>query len=329
MKNLLKIILVATILMLSLFCCKKSQTEEEQDDSLPTGQTMRCASHEYLQQKTNSNPALQRRMDSIEAFTQKKLSNINNGKITTFGLNLNKIITIPVIFNLLYNSSEENISHSQIQSQVDVLNEDYSGLNKDYDNSNPFNSMRAGDTKIRFSIALILRKHTSVKSWSVDDKMKTTQYGFTPYRPDQYLNIWICNLGGKTLGYAQFPGDKVETDGVVLDYSVVGRGSTMKAPYNLGRTATHEVGHWLNLYHIWGDTKCGDDKVGDTPKSNAANYGCPKVGHKSTCFEKQIEMTMNYMDYVDDACMYMFSQGQRERVWTLFQLGGTRYNFAQ
>jgi hypothetical protein len=99
---------------------------------------------------------------------------------------------------------------------------------------------------------------------------------------------------------------------------------TSGAPYNLGRTATHEVGHWLNLRHIWGDATCGDDLVGDTPLHNTANYGCPAAGHRSTCTGTPIEMTMNYMDYTDDACMYMFSAGQSTRMNALFATGGTR-----
>jgi hypothetical protein len=99
---------------------------------------------------------------------------------------------------------------------------------------------------------------------------------------------------------------------------------TSTAPYNLGRTATHEVGHWLNLRHIWGDATCGTDQVADTPTHNTANYGCPTYPHLSTCTGAPVEMTMNYMDYTDDACMYMFSAGQTARMQALFATGGAK-----
>jgi hypothetical protein len=131
------------------------------------------------------------------------------------------------------------------------------------------------------------------------------------------------------LGYAQFPGGSSATDGIVLDDNATGNTGTAAAPFNKGRTATHEVGHWLNLRHIWGDATCGNDQVGDTPTHNTANYGCPAAGHKSTCSGTPIEMTMNYMDYTDDACMYMFSAGQASRMLAVFAAGGPRASFAQ
>ncbi|RZK45680.1 MAG: zinc metalloprotease, partial [Pedobacter sp.] len=115
----------------------------------------------------------------------------------------------------------------------------------------------------------------------------------------------------------------------VLGYNFTGRTGSVSAPYNKGRTATHEVGHWLNLRHIWGDATCGNDQVGDTPPHNTANYGCPTSTHRSTCSGTPLEMTMNYMDYTDDACMYMFSAGQETRMLSIFVAGGSRNSFAQ
>jgi hypothetical protein len=109
----------------------------------------------------------------------------------------------------------------------------------------------------------------------------------------------------------------------------MGTTGSATAPFNKGRTATHEVGHWLNLRHIWGDATCGSDLVGDTPTHNTANYGCPSAGHLSTCSGTPVEMTMNYMDYTDDACMYMFSIGQKSRMLAVFAAGGPRNSFAQ
>jgi hypothetical protein len=95
--------------------------------------------------------------------------------------------------------------------------------------------------------------------------------------------MWACNLGQGLLGYAQFPGGAAATDGVVVLYSAFGRTGTLINTYNKGRTATHEVGHWMNLRHIWGDASCGNDLVADTPPAATANYGCPGYPKRSTC----------------------------------------------
>jgi hypothetical protein len=153
--------------------------------------------------------------------------------------------------------------------------------------------------------------------------------GLDPTSPTTKLNLWCCTIGGGILGYAQFPGGSSATDGVVIDSKYFGLSGTANYPYNLGRTATHEVGHWLNLRHIWGDATCGNDLVADTPSHNAANYGVPTYPHYSTCSGTPVEMTMNYMDYTDDRGMYMFSLGQKARIDALFVSGGARVSFAQ
>ena len=133
------------------------------------------------------------------------------------------------------------------------------------------------------------------------------------------------NLEDKSANYTVQAADSGKTftsstDGVVLLYSSLPGGSA--APYNEGRTATHEVGHYLNLRHIWGDGRCRqDDFVADTPSSDGANYGCPSY---PTVNCKSTDMTMNYMDYTDDACMYMFSEGQKSRMRAIFAPGGSR-----
>ena len=114
------------------------------------------------------------------------------------------------------------------------------------------------------------------------------------------------------------------TDGVVCDDNAFGTTGTASAPFNKGRTATHEVGHYFNLRHIWGDRRCGTDQVGDTPAHTGANYGCPAAGIRSSCSGRPVMMTMNYMDYTDDACMYMFSVGQVNRMNATWAAGGPR-----
>lgn len=287
-----------------------------------------CYSNEVYQEQVKANPALARKTEEIEAFTRNVVNNP-----TAYRL-VNGIIEIPVVFNVIYNTSAENISAAQLQSQIDVLNEDFGATNADYNASNPYNSVRSGNVGIRFVLDAVVRKSSTKKSWRTDDAMKfASSGGINATTPDTKLNIWVVNKmvsqGRTILGYAQFPGGAASTDGVVLGYNFTGRTGTVSAPYNKGRTATHEVGHWLNLRHIWGDATCGNDQVGDTPPHNTANYGCPASNHRSTCSGTPLEMTMNYMDYTDDACMYMFSAGQKSRMLAIFAAGGPRNSFAQ
>jgi hypothetical protein len=151
--------------------------------------------------------------------------------------------------------------------------------------------------------------------------------GIDPTSPSTNLNIWACTIGGGILGYAQFPGGSSATDGVVIDSNYFGLSSAASYPYNLGRTASHEVGHWMNLRHIWGDASCGNDLVSDTPVHKTANFGVPVYPYVSTCLPTHNEMTMNYMDYTDDRAMYMFTNGQKARMSALFVSGGARSGF--
>jgi hypothetical protein len=174
----------------------------------------------------------------------------------------------------------------------------------------------------------IYRKATTKTSWGTSDAMKSTSTGgINATSPTTKMNLWVCTIGGGILGYAQFPGGAAATDGVAIDSKYIGNTGTTVYPYNLGRTATHEVGHWMNLRHIWGDANCGSDLVSDTPTHNDANYGVPAYPHYSTCSGNPIEMTMNYMDYTDDRGMFMFSNGQKSRMSAIFLSGGSRASF--
>jgi hypothetical protein len=156
---------------------------------------------------------------------------------------------------------------------------------------------------------------------------KTSSGGLAPTSPTTKLNMWVCKIGDGILGYAQFPGGASSTDGVAIDSDYFGLSGSASYPYNLGRTATHEVGHCMNLRHIWGDATCGNDLVFDTPTHNDANYGVQAYPHYSTCTCTPVEMTMNYMGYTDDRGMYMFSAGQKSRVAAIFVSGGARASF--
>ena len=238
------------------------------------------------------------------------------------------VVTIPVVFHVIYANSTENIPDSKILEQMQTLNDDFRRLNSDQDNI----WSQAADTEIEFCLASfdpngaptngILRVPTTVSSFGSNDNMKFSSSGGSDAWPaDEYMNFWVCNLGGGLLGYAQFPGGPASTDGIVCGYPFVGNNGPGAGNYNLGRTATHEVGHWLNLRHIWGDGGCSvDDFVTDTPESDGANYGCA-LGHVSCNTE---DMVQNYMDYSDDACMNLFTAGQAVRMQALFQPGGAR-----
>ena len=234
------------------------------------------------------------------------------------------VINIPVYFHVVYSDATENVSDAQITAQMKVLNDDFRKANNDINQVPSEFSGVAADSEITFTYAGTFRHQNSKTSWGTNNTVKTT---YPPITPETHLNIWVCDIGGGILGYAQFPGGSSSTDGVVLLYSSLPGGSA--APYNEGRTATHEVGHYLNLRHIWGDTTCGSDLVADTPSHNTANYGVPTYPHYSTCTGTPVEMTMNYMDYTDDRGMYMFSIGQKARIDAIFLSGGPRFSFAQ
>jgi hypothetical protein len=183
------------------------------------------------------------------------------------------------------------------------------------------------DARIQFSLATqdpagnptngITRTASTSTSFGTDDRVKSAATGGADAWPsDRYLNIWACNLGGGLLGYAQFPGGPASTDGIVILNTAFGTVGTATAPFHLGRTATHEIGHWLNLIHIWGDRlDCkGSDDVPDTPTAQSPNYGEPTFPHVSCNNGPNGDMFMNYMDYVDDAAMFMFTAGQVARM---------------
>ena len=317
----MKRFLLGICLAIGFFSCSKTSTGEEEKQNLV--QERRCYSHEHLQDQLAEDPSLRVRMDEIERFTEEF---IRSGDRTLLS---DGTMQIPVVVNVLYKTAAQNISDAQIQSQIDVLNEDFSATNTDYNNTpSIFQGLRSGNCGITFSLVNVVRKSTNKTSWGTNDAMKkSTQGGINPTSPSNTLNLWCCNLSNGILGYAQFPGGSLSTDGVVIDDNAFGRTGTVSAPYHKGRTATHEVGHWLNLRHIWGDATCGSDQVSDTPLHNTANYGCPTYPHASTCSGTPVEMTMNYMDYTDDACMYMFSAGQKVRMQATYAVGGPRASF--
>jgi hypothetical protein len=317
-----KLLLSASVLFF-MFSCQNEDASVNQvepaavaaDASLYRG----CASHEVLQTQLRQNPGLAQKMQEIEDYTNKAI---------TAGRLVNGKIEIPVVFNVLYRTTAENVSQAQLQSQIDVLNRDFNALNSDFNTANnPYSSVRA-NVGITFVLDQVIRKATTKTSWGTNDAMKkTASGGLAATSPTTKLNYWVCTIGGGILGYAQFPGGASSTDGVVCDGKYTGNTGTASFPFNLGRTATHEIGHWMNLRHIWGDANCGSDLVSDTPTMDSPNSGVPAVGLRSTCSGTPLEMYMNYMDYTDDRGMYMFSNGQKSRMAAVFAVGGSRASF--
>lgn len=237
-------------------------------------------------------------------------------------------IKIPVVVHVVWKMAAQNISKAQIDSQVKVLNQDFRKQNADVSNvPAPFAPL-SGDACIEFELAStdpdgsptdgVTRRKTNCNGFSTDDAVKSGATGGTDAWPsDDYLNIWVCQLTGGILGYAQFPGGPSPTDGVVVTHMCFGTNGTATPPFDKGRTTTHEIGHWFNLRHIWGDddTGCsGSDFVADTPNQGASNSGKPTFPSVSCSNGPNGDMFMNYMDYVDDDAMFMFTEGQIARM---------------
>ncbi len=246
--------------------------------------------------------------------------------------NVQATVTIPVVVHIVYNTTAENLTDAQIQSQIQVLNEDFAKTNADRIKvTQPTFSTVAAGSSIQFCLAQrdpsgnattgIVRKQTTVTAFSTNDAVKfSAQGGDNAWDVSKYMNIWICDLGSTLLGYGEFPtGSLSNTWGLVLNYRYTGRNGTAQQPFNLGRTGTHEVGHCFNLIHIWGDENAcnGDDQCADTPNQAASSAGCFTAGSIQTdgcATTSPGKMWMNYMDYTDDACMYMFTQNQVTRM---------------
>lgn len=301
-----------------------------------------CKTMEVLDLQKQRNAALQDNMDRIERFTQQTLQK-SKSRSSHQG-----VITIPVVFHVIYNQEGTNISEEQILSQLNVLNEDFRNRNENRGNTpEEFQDLEA-DVEIEFCLANVdpngYRTSGITRTQTFHDNFFFFYNGFDfmkydalggrdAWPSDQYLNVWVCKLfGSGVLGYAQFPGDDPASDGIVLDYRFFGTvGERTPFPGFNGRTTTHEVGHWLNLRHIWGDGDCSvDDMVADTPLQGRPNggyaYPCTFPGPNS-CDEGEgdlPDMFQNYMDYSNDECMSLFTKGQKARMRALFEPGGPR-----
>jgi Pregnancy-associated plasma protein-A/Secretion system C-terminal sorting domain len=298
----------------------------------------RCGTDELLEDNLERFPSLKRNIQELENYTEDWINQNAFGAAAREG----EIITIPVVVHVVYQNEEENISDLLIQSQIEVINEDFRMLNSNAQAIPDEFKAFAADTEIEFCLASlnpeglptsgITRTMTDVDCIANINEVKEEQKsklfydylgGVNAWDTESYLNIWIANSCGKVLGVTPGVVSPVpEEDGVVIDYQYFGNNcqSAPSSPYNLGRTTTHEIGHYLNLYHPWSD--CNDtigDYVDDTPFQEEPYYGCPSYPQKSCSTN---DMFMNFMNYVDDRCMSMFTKGQKMRM--LAALDGPR-----
>lgn len=283
--------------------------------------------HEYLKQtRPNYENDLNQYNQMIDQYIIDKAAGANVSKT-------NAIVTIPVVVHVVYNTAAENITDAQAASQVQVLNDDFAKLNADAIKvTQPGFAAKAAGAQIRFCLAQrdpngnattgVVHKSTTVTSFGTNDAVKSAASGGdNPWDVTKYVNIWVCDLSGSLLGYGEFPtGSISQTWGLVIDYAYTGSGGSATAPFNLGRTGTHEFGHCFNLYHIWGDdgNACsGSDQCSDTPNQASEHYGAFPQGSIQTdaCSPSSPgTMWMNYMDYSDDGSMYMFTAQQVARM---------------
>ncbi|HEX2608563.1 MAG TPA: T9SS type A sorting domain-containing protein [Flavisolibacter sp.] len=292
-----------------------------------------CTSSAYLETQKMVQPDLQARLQHIQAFIDKQLQSLPVTAIGTKENGNQPVYKIPVVVHVLYNNAAQNISDAMVKSQIDALNRDFRRTNADTSNTPDRFKEVAADVQIEFALATadpkgrptsgIVRKATNTSYWRMDDKIKfSAQGGDDAWDSRYYLNIWVGNLQS-TLAYSSVPGGPADKDGIVVALSAFGT-INVGGAFNMGRTVVHETGHWLGLLHIWGDSYCGDDLVGDTPKQGNFTSGCPS-GFRSSCSNGTTgDMYMNYMDYTNDACLNLFTEGQKQRMRSLFASGGPR-----
>jgi Pregnancy-associated plasma protein-A/Secretion system C-terminal sorting domain len=291
----------------------------------------RCVIENYTKQEISADPLLQNKLEEIEAFTKAKINESNSTQRTT---RMPEVIKIPVVFHVLYHTPEQNVSIEAIDLMMAALNRDFNKKNSDTANIPSVFKSLSTSMGFEFKLATsapsgagttgVIRKYTPITYWMSDDKMKFSKnYGDDAWDSKSYLNIWLCNMQD-ALGYSTLPGMDPQKDGIVISFEDIFNAPGTSPAINDFRTFVHEVGHWLNLNHLWGDGYCGDDKIDDTPKQSTYTPGCPN-GIRVSCGNSVTgDMYMNFMDFTNDVCMNMFTVGQRRRARALFEAGGAR-----
>ncbi|MDQ3111655.1 MAG: M43 family zinc metalloprotease [Bacteroidota bacterium] len=296
--------------------------------------------HNFLVQR---NPQHDAQRNAFEASLQQYIE-ANRERLESSEM----VITCPVVFHCVYGSTAQNVSLNQVLSQLQVMNEDFARTNADANS----HWSQAVNTTVQFCLAqrtpaglattgLESRQYgSSSTSWSTNDNVKSfANGGLDAWDPSRYFNIWVCNLTGGLLGYGEFPTNSLSnTFGAVVDYTCFGSNYTsygtfsgIQAPFDRGRTVTHEFSHCVDLYHVWGDDggSClGSDYCTDTPNQGDATSGCYSWPHVDNCTTTGNGiMYENYLDYSDDNCLNLFTNNQKTRM--LAVLNSAPYNTLQ
>jgi len=325
----MKIVFRGLFLLLSAFpLFSAAQYVPDVEDALsPLPNHRTCGTENYMKNLQAQYPDMDLSPEGLEKHLNEELAKGNYRNYDK----VSNTVTIPVVVHVVHRAAADSISMTRIMSNINSLNQDYNFENADTTLIPPYFRPLAGIVGLRFALANldpqlqpttgVTYTKTGVTAFPLDNTIKDSAAGgHDIWDRNNYLNIWVGRLSGSILGYAQMPGGPAGSDGVVVDYRYFGtQGTGSQSPYNRGRTATHEVGHWFGLWHIWGDANCGNDFVSDTPVSQDANYGCPaypsiSCNNGANNNTAGGDMHMNYMDYTDDRCMYMFTQGQVTRV---------------
>lgn len=318
--------ITSSVLLFSSLCCA----------TFAQAQAERCRAASIRNARVKENPALAQKVARLEQFTQQWIARDRENR------QLRSPIVLPVVVHVLWRRSNENISDAQIQSQMEVLNRDFRQLNTDFGNTPASFRSFAADIEIEFCLASvdpagnptngITRTRTDVNNiGETEDWYSSLFGGKDAWDVERYINIWVCDIGDDdTLGFASIPetADPPESDGLVIGHQYFGTiGTASNSEFNnLGRTVTHEMGHYFNLEHLWGPDRGGceeDDFVSDTPNQYEDSFACPVFPVFDDCtFDGAGVQFVNFMDYSDDACMTMFTQGQKMRM--LAALNGAR-----
>ena len=292
--------------------------------------TRKCATVEMEKKRQIQNAGATESTQTFEGWIDKRLdekTRSRSGRREEL-----KVYTIPTVVHIIYSNPGQNISGQQVLSQLEVLNEDYRRRNPNNRSVPAAFQGIATDTHIEFCLAQRdpqgrptngIHRVSQGGSPFTEETINNLIKPQTSWDPNRYFNIWVCDIADGILGFAQFPhsaqvqgiptgSTAAHTDGVVINYKAFGTVGTVSSPFNGGRTATHEVGHWLGLRHIWGDGNCSvDDFCEDTPPTDGAHFNCPNTG---TACDGQRAMVSNFMDYTDDACMNLFTEDQMARM---------------
>lgn len=301
---------------------------QKQQRGCATGNVM----ENYFKKHPTAKPEYEKRQSS---FQQQYVAFRKNKQQNRVQQRLNAIVTIPVVVHIVM-QDPSTVTDEQVQSQLDVLNADFAGDNADLSNVPAAFASVIGHSQIRFCLAqrtpdnnpsngIIRKSSITLSTPAEDDPIKYSSAGGSDaWDVSKYLNIWVCRMASEDdLGYSfmpDLPGLSDSDQGLVTAYHAFGTIGTATAPFNKGRTATHEIGHFFNLAHIWGsnncDRSCSDsDNVDDTPNQDQCTYGTPSFPQTDACSGSAPGiMFMNFMDYVNDAAMILFTQGQADRM---------------